>query len=139
MWTKISRLFPALCLLPLALCLAGPLFAGGFVFDSPSRTQVSRYALAVTLGGSGSVTSSPAGINCGSTCTYNFPKGISITLSETPFSGYYFSGWVGAGCSGTGLCVVTMNSAQSVTASFVAEPVLYTLSVSSIRQYRGRM
>jgi len=67
--------------------------------------------------GSGTVTSSPAGINCGSTCSVNFANGTSVTLAATPASGSVFAGWSGA-CSGTGACTIAMNAAQSVTATF---------------------
>jgi hypothetical protein len=79
------------------------------------------YRLAVNKvgnnGGAGTVTSSPAGINCGSTCSANFNRGTAVTLTARPTSGT-FGGWTGAGCSGTGNCVVTMTAAQSVIATF---------------------
>jgi len=65
------------------------------------------------------VTSSPAGINCGATCSANYSSGTQVTLTETPSGGSTFTGWSGA-CSGTGSCVVTMNSAQSVSAAFTS-------------------
>ncbi len=47
--------------------------------------------------GTGSVTSSPAGINCGSSCSHDFPPGTGpITLSAVPDAGSTFGGWVGA-------------------------------------------
>src|SRR5581483_9771323 len=79
--------------------------------------------------GSGTVTSSPAGINCGSTCSYAFPSGTTVTLTAASAVGSVFSGWSGA-CSGTGSCVVTMNSATSVTASFSLVPETLTVSRS---------
>src|SRR5207247_2272940 len=87
-----------------------------------SFTQL--YTLTVTKAGSGSgtVTSSPAGINCGATCSASFASGTSVTLTATPASGSVFGSWSGAGCSGTGSCVVTMNAAQSVTATFLPNP-----------------
>ena len=38
--------------------------------------------------GSGTVTSSPAGINCGATCSAGFPNGTSVTLSAAAVSGW---------------------------------------------------
>lgn len=89
------------------------------------------YTLSVSRNGSGSgtVTSSPAGINCGATCSASFSSGTMVTLTASPASGSSFAGWSGAGCSGTGNCTVTMNAAQSVTATFNAATVYYTLSV----------
>lgn len=77
--------------------------------------------------GSGVVSSSPAGINCGSTCTYPFGINSTVTLTATASSGSIFTGWSGSGCSGTGTCVVSMVSAKSVTASFSPG---YTLKVT---------
>ena len=80
---------------------------------------VNTYALTVAEAGTGSgtVTSSPAGITCPSTCSANFNSGTVVTLTETAGSGSTFAGWSGA-CSGTGTCTVTMNAAEAVTATF---------------------
>jgi hypothetical protein len=82
-------------------------------------------ALVVSLAGigSGTVTSSPAGISCGATCSAGFASGTSVTLTATPAVGSTFTGWSGA-CSGTGSCVVTMNANQTVTANFDSATVL---------------
>ncbi|MFZ2235087.1 MAG: hypothetical protein WAV67_01800, partial [Dokdonella sp.] len=77
------------------------------------------YKLTVTKGGTGSgtVTSNPSGINCGSTCTANYFRGNVVTLTASPKSGSTFAGWSGS-CSGTGNCTVTMTAARSVKATF---------------------
>jgi sugar lactone lactonase YvrE len=81
--------------------------------------------------GSGTVTSSPAGISCGSTCSFAFAEGASVTLTATPAAGSVFSGWSGA-CSGTETCILQMTSAQAVTATFApAPPPAQTLTVST--------
>ena len=67
--------------------------------------------------GTGNVTSSPAGINCGSTCSAAYANGTSVTLSAVPAAGSTFAGWSGA-CTGTGGCAVSMTQARSVTATF---------------------
>ena len=82
--------------------------------------------LTVTLSGAGSgtITSSPAGINCGATCTGTYQLNTQVTLTAAPASGSEFQGWSGA-CSGTGAtCIVTLDSAKSVGAGFgtVATP-----------------
>ncbi|MBK7975354.1 MAG: hypothetical protein IPK07_19405 [Deltaproteobacteria bacterium] len=69
-------------------------------------------------GGAGTVTSVPAGVDCGPTCAASFDADTVVTLSATPAPGSTFTGWSGAGCSGTGTCVVTMDAAQAVTAMF---------------------
>ncbi|HYD42592.1 MAG TPA: glycosyl hydrolase family 8 [Anaeromyxobacter sp.] len=91
--------------------------------------QPVRYTLTVTRSGSGSVTSTPAGVSCGTTCSASFAAGTVVTLTATPASGSSFSGWSGA-CSGTAACVVTMSGARSVAATFSTQPVRYTLSVT---------
>jgi hypothetical protein len=68
--------------------------------------------------GTGTVTSSPAGINCGATCEAKFEEGKEVTLTATPEGGSTFAGWTGSGCSGTGTCKVTMSAAKEVTATF---------------------
>jgi hypothetical protein len=75
------------------------------------------YTLSVGVSGNGSVTSSPAGINCGSICTMNYSSGTAVMLTATPTGGATFIGWGGA-CSGNGGCQLTMNSIESVTAMF---------------------
>jgi hypothetical protein len=66
------------------------------------------------------VTSSPAVIDCGSTCSASFDFGIEVTLTPNPEAGSEFKGWSGA-CSGTGACKVTMSAAKSVGAEFTLE------------------
>ncbi len=74
--------------------------------------------LSITKTGAGTVTSTPAGITCGSTCATSFPPGASVTLSASPAAGSSFTGWSGAGCSGTGPCTVSLTAATTVTATF---------------------
>ena len=78
--------------------------------------------------GQGTVTSSPAGIDCGSVCQAAFEEGTTVTLTATAVSGSTFTGWSGA-CSGTGPCQVTMSQAREVTATFTAsEPPRLTIT-----------
>jgi len=81
--------------------------------------SATTFALTVTRAGAGTgtVTSNPAGINCGTTCTANYASSTSVTLTATPASNSTFGGWTGA-CTGTGSCVVSMTQARSVTATF---------------------
>lgn len=70
-----------------------------------------------TGGGQGTVTSSPSGIDCGATCSYNFDVDTDVTLTPVAVTGCSFTGWSGA-CTGSGACVVAMGSPKSVTANF---------------------
>ncbi len=69
--------------------------------------------------GSGIISSAPAGINCGGDCIENYDSGASVTLTATASSNSIFTGWSGAGCSGTGSCMVMMSSDKTVTANFI--------------------
>jgi hypothetical protein len=80
--------------------------------------------------GSGTVTSNPAGIDCGATCQSDFGYGTVVTLTAAAATGSTFAGWTGEGCSGTGDCTVTMTAARSVTATFTINH--YRLSVSKV-------
>ena len=83
-----------------------------------SSTQPSQpLTLTVGVSGKGKVTSTPAGINCGKTCSATYPSGTAVTLTATPGAGFFFRGWSGA-CTGTDSCVVSMTTAQTVTATF---------------------
>ena len=82
--------------------------------------------------GSGTVSSTPSGIDCGSTCGASFASATSVTLTAAPAAGSTFTGWSGAGCAGTGPCLVTMSAAQSVTATFTeAQPLTLTSLTAS--------
>ena len=74
--------------------------------------------LSVTTKGPGAVSSNPAGISCGSTCSASYVSGSVITLTAVPRRGARFNGWSDRGCSGTGTCTVTLNTAYAVTATF---------------------
>jgi hypothetical protein len=78
-----------------------------------------NYTLSVSVSGNGTVTSSPTGITCPSVCTMNYASGTPVMLTATPMGGSSFNGWGGA-CTGSGTCLLTMNSIESATAMFSA-------------------
>jgi len=79
--------------------------------------------------GSGTVTSDPAGIDCGEDCSEGFEEDTMVSLTATPDAGSVFGGWSGD-CTGLGACEVTMDQARSVTATFEPEPTpVHTLTV----------
>jgi hypothetical protein len=95
------------------------------------------HTLRVTKGGtgSGSVGSSPSGIACGATCSALFVDGTTVTLTATPSATSTFAGWSGGGCSGTGLCRVTLGSDTTVTATFAQDaPTVATGAASGVTQ-----
>lgn len=67
--------------------------------------------------GSGTVTSSPAGLTCPPTCAAAVVSGTTLTLTATPAGGSEFGGWSGS-CSGTGTCTITVTAAGAATATF---------------------
>ncbi len=92
------------------------------------------YTLMLTKTGSGvgTVTSNPAGINCGTACAAEYnATGERVVLTATPDSHSTFKGWSGSGCSGTGTCTVGMNEARSVSAEFEEIPQK-TLTVTKV-------
>jgi uncharacterized repeat protein (TIGR02543 family) len=71
----------------------------------------------------GNITSSPAGINCGSggsTCSADFSG--TVTLTATPSTGYTFAGWSGdcSGCGTSTTCTITMDANKTCFANFTA-------------------
>lgn len=101
--------------------------SGGVWRDTFSRWDVhvyrfDRWLLSVTKKGSGvgTVTSSPAGIDCGSDCSVRFANSSSVTLSVAPKKGSVFTGW-GGDCSGMQrTCTLALSSDRSVTAGLLA-------------------
>jgi len=63
------------------------------------------------------VSSSVAGIDCGSDCSETYVHGTEVTLTPVAVAKSVFSGWSGA-CTGAGACTLTMDGAKSVTAVF---------------------
>jgi Calx-beta domain/Divergent InlB B-repeat domain len=85
-----------------------------------SLVPLSTHALSVsrTGGGSGTVSSSPAGINCGAQCSATYDFGTRVTLTAQPSAGSLFEAW-GGDCAGNGTCIVSLARSRSVSAGFV--------------------
>jgi hypothetical protein len=90
--------------------------------NEASKILAQQFVLTVNTGGSGTgtITSSPSGINCTSSCAGTYNAGTVVTLTATPTSGSIFTGWSGGTCSGTGICSVSLSSNMSDTANFSA-------------------
>lgn len=84
--------------------------------------------ISVSVVGSGVVHSSGVRpIECSQgTCTARYRAGWRLNLRASPAPGWVFGGWSGA-CTGTGECVVTLDSAKAVTATFLPQ---YSLSLA---------
>ena len=88
-----------------------------------------RPQLNVEVVGSGTVTSEPGGINCGSDCEEAYANGTSVTLSAAPGDGSKFVSWSAPGCAGTS-CEVALDADTTVTATFAPQDTAtYPLSV----------
>ena len=82
----------------------------------------------------GSVTSTPAAIACGASCSADFLDASQVVLTAAPITGATFVGWGGA-CSGTSTtCTVTMAGAQTATASFAGAPAITSVASGSPQQ-----
>jgi Tol biopolymer transport system component len=94
--------------------------AGGPTFTI-TQDGLPTFRLTVRRDPNGRVTSAPPAVDCGSTCDLDLPAGSTYTLSASADPGFFFAGWSGD-CIGVNQCVVTMNGARSVTASFQQAP-----------------
>lgn len=66
----------------------------------------------------GTVSSSPAGIDCGATCSHDYVNGTELQLSATADPGSSFAGFTGEHCGGQQTCTVRMGRARNVVATF---------------------
>jgi len=85
--------------------------------------------LSVDGNGDGSVSSDPAGIDCGVTCTLSLEQDSFITLTAMADTGSAFTGWSGAISTTANPITLTMDAARSVTATFTLEQ--YTLTTAT--------
>jgi hypothetical protein len=88
----------------------------------------SRPAYIITVSGTGTgsgvVTSSPSGLDCGSACKATYPRNSQVTLQALASAGSYFTGWSGSGCSGVAPCTLIMTEDKTIVAAFQAKPKL---------------
>jgi List-Bact-rpt repeat protein/hemolysin type calcium-binding protein len=99
-------------------------YGGGVVTHTLSVTNSGN--------GSGTIASSPAGIDCGATCSAQYADGTQVTLTATPAAGSTFAGYTGGGCGAVSPCTVTLDADKMVDAAFVTTPppVQRTLTVT---------
>lgn len=116
--TTTTRIGAGLLLLLVTALLAQGCDDKGGVVDP---ADVSTLTVALSGIGTGTVTSQPAGIDCGTTdgdaCSAEFDAGTEVTLTAAPAAGMAFLGWSDA-CAGTASCSVTVDAATTVGAGF---------------------
>jgi hypothetical protein len=100
------------------------------VQDSPWLSHLPQHRLEVAVvrhGGSGRVTSSPAGIDCGTSCAASWDDGLTLQLRAVPEPGARLWSWSGS-CTGWGDCKLELRDTSSVGATF--GPNRYRIAVS---------
>lgn len=73
--------------------------------------------------GTGTVTSAPAGISCGTACSATYLDGTAVTLTATPAMLSVFVGWTGCDSVSGATCTVSMSSGRTVNAEFLGVPM----------------
>ncbi len=104
-----------------------------------ASTQTPSYNISVIRegGGEGRVSSSPAGIDCGTDCSGDFTSLSTVTLTAEPDPDNRFVGWTGP-CSDDSLtCDLFMDEDYSATAIF--EPMTYNLTLSKKGSGKGKV
>jgi len=103
------------------------------------------YRLTVTFAGDApcTVSSSPAGIQCGIDCTERYPAGATVVLTATPPAGAVFAGWSGDSDCADGTVVMTGDRTCTATFTTSADAtmpdlVITAVSTSVSRVKRGR-
>jgi Divergent InlB B-repeat domain len=103
-----------------ALTATGGAIGGGVPAPVPAPGTTTGLVLSLSIANAGTVTSSPAGMNCTSGCSASFPAGTVVTLTAKPPAGLTFSSWGGA-CGAflsAPVCTITMTKNLSAKASF---------------------
>ena len=106
----------------------------GDVEDHQVAISSESFQVAVTKAGNGSgtVTSIPAGIDCGNACTQPFADGSDVHLDAAAATGSDFDGWSGASaaeCAGTSCDFDNLLANKAVTATFTLQTFQLTVSV----------
>jgi alpha-tubulin suppressor-like RCC1 family protein len=95
--------------------------AAGSTASTTLAVNLPRFTLTVTKAGMGSalgtVSSTPGNISCGANCSDTYVSGTVVTLTASP--GLLLTSWTGCDAVSGSTCTVTMNSARSVTATFL--------------------
>ena len=101
----------------------GPCAVSGPPNVTITATFLQMFTLAVVTSGSGSgtVTITPPGLDCGTTCSVTVTSGTTVILTPMPAAGSAAFWSAGGLCSRTGACSVTVTANVTVTVTF--EPI----------------
>ena len=103
---------------------ATPFVFGAFTTAGPPPPPPpAQFVLSLSTVGLGTITANPLPVSG------TYTDGTVVTLTNNPSPNYQFTGWAGA-CTGSGSCVVTMDSAKSVTATFTLKQ--FVLSIGTV-------
>ena len=103
---------------PLTLTTAAGTATSASYFTVTAILTISKTSGPLGIG-KGTVTSAPAGINCGPACAGTFNTITTVTLTATPAVLSIFNGWTGCDTVSGSTCTVTINRARAVSASFL--------------------
>jgi hypothetical protein len=63
--------------------------------------------------GTGTVTTAPTEVHCGSDCEEDYVSGTEVTLTASADNNSAFAGWSGSDCARTGACVVKITASAT--------------------------
>ena len=103
------------------------------VQDSAWLSHLPQQRLSIGMQGTGSSRATvrmtaPTAFECTQSCSLQLDRGVAVTLVARPAAGARFAGWKGA-CTGRTSCVVTLDAARSVIATFGAPTFRLTVGV----------
>ena len=99
--------------------ISSPKYAALWSYALGTDPPSARHTLSVRLVGSGRVTSKPAGISCGKTCSASITEKTTVTLIARAGSKYTFHSWSGSCRHSRFRCVVRMSKARALRARFI--------------------
>ena len=102
--------------------------------ENCATTPAATFTITVSRSGTGSgtVTSSPAGINCGTDCTEVYVNGTALALTAIAASGSVFAGWSGNADCADGTVTVNANINCKATFDLAAGYTLTTTVVNEL-------
>ena len=120
-------------------CIALTVMLSCLSFWGTGKGLAQQHTITVTKSGTGSgtVTSSPTGINCGPACSGTFNEGKTVTLKAKADSGSTFKEWGGGSSETNPTCKVTPNADLTITATFALPDLYGEWSDISIQQSKS--